>query len=229
MVARPARARRDIASVQRVTILDADDCVGLSKAAMRPFPSLTVALALSAICIAARAQQPDTAALIASQTDAMKAFAMLDGAWRGPAFVLQPDGARLTFVQTERIGPMLGGSIRIIEGRGYDEAGGVRFNAFGIVSFDPATRAYSLHSHAQGHVGDFAFVPTGDGYRWEIPLGPAGSIRYVATVKDGELYEVGDRIVTGREPLRIFEMRLKRIGDVDWPAAGAIAPKSPHQ
>jgi len=51
------------------------------------------------------------------------------------------------------------------------------------------------------------------------------TIRYVATVKDDELYEVGDRIVDGREPLRIFEMRLKRIGDVDWPAAGAIAPK----
>ncbi len=224
MVASPARAGRCIARARRVTILDADDCVGLAKGVMRPFSSPIVALALSAICLAATAQQPDTAALVASQIAAIKAFAMLDGAWRGPAFVLQPDGSRLTFVQTERIGPMLGGSIRIIEGRGYDDAGGVRFNAFGIVSFDPATRAYSLHSHAQGHVGDFAFVPTGDGYRWEIPLGPA-TIRYVATVKDGELYEVGERIVAGREPLRIFEMRLKRIGDVDWPAGGAIAPK----
>ena len=224
MVPRPARAGRGISRVQRVTILDADDCVGLAKAVMHPFPSLIVAFALGATCVAATAQQPDTAALIASQTDAMKAFAMLDGAWRGPAFVLQPDGSRLAFVQTERIGPMLGGSIRIIEGRGYDDAGGVRFNAFAIVSFDPVTRSYSMHSHAVGHVGDFAFVPTGDGYRWEIPLGPV-TIRYVATVKDGELYEVGDRIVDGREPLRIFEIRLKRIGDVDWPAAGTIAPK----
>ena len=53
----------------------------------------------------------------------------------------------------------------------------------------------------QGHVGDFAFVPTGDGYRWEIAIGPA-TIRYVATVKDGELHEVGERIVAGREPLQ---------------------------
>ena len=68
-------------------------------------------------------------------------------------------------------------------------------------------------------------MPTGDGYRWEIPLGPAGTIRYVATVKDGVLHEVGDRVVAGREPLRIFEMTLRRVGDVDWPAAGAIAPK----
>ena len=191
---------------------------------MRQPLSLIVAIVLASLAAEASAQQPDPAALIASQTEAMKAFAMLDGAWRGPASILQPDGSRLAFVQTERIGPMLGGSIRIIEGRGYDDAGATHFNAFGIVSFDPATRSYSLHSHAQGHVGDFAFVPTGDGYRWEIALGPA-TIRYVATVKDGELYEVGERIVAGREPLRIFEMRLKRIGDVDWPAGGAIAPK----
>jgi hypothetical protein len=185
---------------------------------------LLVAFALAAPVLAANAQQPDPAALIAAQTEALKAFAMLDGAWRGPASVLQPDGSRLAFIQTERIGPMLGGSIRVIEGRGYDDAGAVRFNAFAIVSFDPATRSYSMHSHALGHVGDFAFVPTGDGYRWEIPLGPA-TIRYVAVVKDGELHEVGDRVVAGREPLRIFEMRLKRIGDIDWPAAAAIPPK----
>ena len=84
-------------------------------------------------------------------------------------------------MQTERIGPFLGGSVKVIEGRGYADDGAVRFNAFGIVSFDPATRAYTMHSHAQGHVGDFAFVPTADGYRWEIPL-PTGRIRYVATV-----------------------------------------------
>ncbi|MEO7114724.1 MAG: DUF1579 domain-containing protein [Caldimonas sp.] len=191
---------------------------------MRPILSLVIAAAAAFTSVWASAQQPDTAALLSAQTEALKAFAMLDGAWRGPATVIQPDGSRLAFTQTERIGPFLGGSIRVIEGRGYDDSGAVRFNAFGIVSFDPSTRSYSLHSHAQGHVGDFAFVPTGDGYRWEIAIGPA-TIRYVATVKDGELHEVGERIVPGHEPLRIFEMRLKRIGDVDWPAAGAIAPK----
>ena len=191
---------------------------------MRRVLSLAVLAVAAASPFVARAQQPETAALLASQAEAMRAFAMLDGLWRGPATVLQRDGSRLSFVQTERIGPFLGGSIKVIEGRGYDDDGRVRFNAFGIVSFDPATRAYSMHSHAMGHVGDFAFVATGDGYRWEIPLG-AATIRYVATVKDDELHEVGDRIVEGSEPLRIFEMRLKRIGTTDWPAAGAVGPK----
>ncbi|MEO6896381.1 MAG: DUF1579 domain-containing protein [Caldimonas sp.] len=191
---------------------------------MRPILSLVIVGAGAASFAVASAQPRDTVALLAAETEAMKAFSMLDGAWRGPATVIQPDGTRLDFIQTERIGPLLGGSIRVIEGRGYDDNGAVRFNAFAIVSFDPASKSYSLHSHALGHVGDFAFVPTGDGYRWEIPLGPA-TIRYVATVKDGELHEVGERVVAGGAPMRIFEMRLKRIGDVDWPAAGAIAPK----
>jgi hypothetical protein len=186
-------------------------------------PLLAIVLA---VCAADAAAQPvEARALIAGQVEAMRALAMIDGAWRGQASVRQADGGTLSFVQTERIGPFLGGSIRVIEGRGYDDDGGVRFNALGIISYDPKTRAYTMHSHALGRVGDFAFVPTPDGYRWEIPLGAAGAIRYVATVRDGELHEVGDRIVEGREPMRIFEMRLKRIGDTDWPAAGAIQPR----
>ena len=120
--------------------------------------------------------------------------------------------------------PLPRGSIRVIDGRGYDDAGRVTFNAFGIVSYDPVKRSYTLRAHAQGLVGDFAFTATGDGYTWEIPTGP-GTLRYTATVKDGELHEVGDRIAPGREPLRVFDMRLKRIGDTDWPAAGAVSPK----
>ena len=191
---------------------------------MRRISLLLASAGLLVAIAGAAAQQPDTAALVASQVEALKTFAMLDGVWRGPATVSQANGSAFTFTQTERIGPFLGGSIRVIEGRGYDDAGAVRFNAFGIVSFDPQARAYTLHSHAQGHIGDFPFVATGDGYRWEIPIGPA-TLRYTATVKDGELYEIGERIVTGSAPQKVFEMRLKRIGDTDWPAAGAVSPK----
>jgi hypothetical protein len=186
--------------------------------------TLVLAGAAALAPITAAAQPHDAAAVIASQTEAMRALATLDGVWRGPATVSEADGRRVAFVQTERIGPFLGGSIKVIEGRGYADDGAVRFNAFGIVSFDPATRAYTLHSHAQGRVGDFAFVPTADGYRWEIPL-PIGRIRYVATVSGEELHEVGDLLPDGRAPVRIFEMRLKRIGATDWPGAGAVPPK----
>jgi hypothetical protein len=81
-----------------------------------------------------------------------------------------------------------------------------------------------MRSYAQGQVGDFAFVPTDDGYLWEVPAGPI-TIRYVAVIRNGVLREVGDRIQDGKPPQRIFEMNLERIGDTDWPAAGVIGPK----
>ena len=169
------------------------------------------------------AQQHDPAATIAAQKKALEPLAMLDGDWRGPASMTLPDGTVHEFTQTERIGPLLDGSIRVIEGRGYDANGETVFNAFAIVSYDPATQAYTLHSHARGMVGDFAFTPTANGYHWEIPAGPA-TIRYTAVIDGDSFFETGERIVEGQPPMRFFRMDLTRIGGTDWPAAGAVDP-----
>jgi hypothetical protein len=168
--------------------------------------------------------RPDASTLIAAQREAMARLAFMDGVWRGPAWTILPSGEKHAITQTERIGPFLDGSVKVIEGRGYDPDGKVTFNAFGTVSYSPATRSYTLHSHAQGNVGDFVFTPTADGYSWDIPAGSM-TIRYTATIKDGVWKEVGDRITPGKEPARFFEMNLKRVGNTDWPAAGAISPK----
>ena len=42
---------------------------------------------------------------------------------------------------------------------------------------------------------------------------------------DTYVAEPGVGHLAGREPVRVFDMRLKRIGDTDWPAAGAVSPK----
>jgi hypothetical protein len=168
--------------------------------------------------------RPDPAAVIAAQREAMKPLAYMDGIWRGTAWTILPSGNKHTITQTERIGPFLDGSIKVIEGRGYEPDGRVSFNAFGTISYDPAARTYTMHSYAQGNAGDFKLTPTADGYVWEIPAGPA-TIRYTAVVKDGAWREAGDRITPGGEPMRFFEMNLKRVGDTDWPAAGAVNPK----
>ena len=168
--------------------------------------------------------RPDPATLIAAQREAMASLAFMDGVWRGPAWTILPSGEKHSVTQTERIGPFLDGSVKVIEGRGYDADGKVAFNAFGTISYNPATRAYNMHSYAQGNAGDFALKPTPDGYVWEIPAGPM-TIRYTCVVKDGAWREVGDRIAPGKEPVRFFEMNLKRVGDTTWPAAGAISPK----
>lgn len=187
---------------------------------------ITMGLALPAgkTSTAAGQGRPDPAAAIADQRKAMAPLAYMDGIWRGPAWTILQSGEKHTITQTERIGPFLDGSIKVIEGRGYDADGKVGFNAFGIISYNPGTRAYALHSYAQGQVGDFLFKPTADGFVWEIPAGPI-TIRYTAVVKDGAWREVGDRILPGQEPARFFEMNLKRVGSTDWPSAGAVSPK----
>ncbi|MEJ7807098.1 MAG: DUF1579 domain-containing protein [Telluria sp.] len=186
---------------------------------------LAIALATSLVSGPVLAQRPESPqARIAVQRDAMARFAYLDGVWRGPAVTTLPDGTKHTIVQTERIGPFLDGSVKVFEGRGYEADGTVSFNALGTVSYDAAKKVYTLHSNAQGYVGDYVLTPTADGFAWEIPAGPM-TLRYVATIKDGMWRETGDRILPGKEPVRFFEMNLKRIGDTTWPAGGAISPR----
>jgi hypothetical protein len=181
--------------------------------------------ALVGMAATASAQgRPDSAALQAAQREAMAPLAFMDGVWRGPASTTTAPGVTHAVTQTERIGPFLDGSVKVIEGRGYDAEGKVTFNAFGIISYNPATRAYTMRSYAMGQVGDFALQRKPDGFVWEIPAGPM-TIRYTAVVKNGVWHEVGDRIAPDKEPVRFFEMTLKRVGDTYWPTAGAIGPK----
>jgi hypothetical protein len=181
------------------------------------------ALLVGASCVIAQ-ERPDPATLLAAQREAMATFAFMDGVWRGPATTVRLSGDKHAITQTERIGSLLGGTVKVIEGRGYEPDGKTTFNALGIISYNVATKTYSMRSYAMGYSGDFVVQRTSDGFTWEIPAGPS-TIRYNAVVKDGTWTEVGDRIVPGKDPVRFFEMQLRRVGDSDWPGAGAIAPQ----
>ncbi len=176
---------------------------------------------------AAPAQTPpaagpwDPATRLAAQREAMEALAFLDGQWRGRA-VARPGGP---MTQTERVGTLLDGTVRVVEGRGYDADGRTVFNALGIISYDPIGRTYSMHSYAMGYAGDFPLEVRPDGFSWSQPMGPGASVRYTATVRDGEWHETGDRITGDGAPARMLEMRLRRVGDAGWPAEGAVPPR----
>lgn len=168
--------------------------------------------------------RPDPAKLMAAQREAMARLAFMDGVWRGPAWTILPSGEKRSVTQTERVGPFLDGSVKVIEGKGYEADGKVGFNAFATISYNPASRAYTLHTYAQGNVGDFALKLSADGLVWEIPAGPM-TIRHTVVIKDGVWHEVGDLITPGKDPVRFLEINLKRVGDTDWPAGGAVSPK----
>lgn len=186
---------------------------------------LVLVLILGSVAPVASAQgYPDTGPLMAAQREALAKLAFLDGTWRGTARTLLPDGTWHEFTQTERVGPMLDGGVRVIEGRGYEADGSVYFNAFAVVSYDVGKQAYQLRSYARGFVGDFELRLTDDGFAWTIPAGPM-TMEYRATVQDGVWREVGDRVIPGQEPVRFIEMEMRRTGDTDWPAAGAVGPE----
>jgi hypothetical protein len=165
--------------------------------------------------------QHDPAAAVAAQRQAMAPLARMDGVWRGPAWSVTQAGRR-ELTQTERIGTFLDGSVRVIEGRGYNADGSVGFNALGIISFNQATNSYTISSWAQGRNGVFPFRVTADGYEWEVPAGPGITIRYTATVTADTLREVGYLVRGEAPPMQIFEMNLRRVGSTDWPGAGAV-------
>jgi len=146
----------------------------------------------------------------------MAKLAFMRGVWAGPARGTTPDGKPYAVTQTERMGPMLGGDVIVIEGRGYNDDKTTGFNAFAVVSWDPMSKKYELRSYAQGMAGTFELKLTADGYTWEIPAGPGAIVRFTATVKGDTWREVGEYIAGKAPPKKTFEMNLKKVGDTDW-------------
>src|SRR5204863_3103992 len=125
---------------------------------------IAIAALLAVAAAAAHAQHgPNPQELIAQQREALKPLAVMDGVWRGPAWTLLPNGEKRHITQTERIGPFLDGSVKVIEGRGYEADGRVGFNAFGVIFYDSMKKAYGFRSWALGRAGDFKFELVPDG------------------------------------------------------------------
>jgi len=185
------------------------------------------AVALSALAVAsissAAAGASDSVAMLAAQHRSMQPLSIFDGIWRGPARVTLPDGKEVLITQTERVGSFLGETVKVIEGRGYAPDGTSPFNAFAVISYSPQSDKYNFRSYAQGYSGDFPVEVRPDRFTWSIKAGPA-TLRYTATVKDGVWVEIGERLVEGQAPVKIFDMSLRRIGNTDWPSAGAVPP-----
>lgn len=192
---------------------------------------IRVAVVTAAVLLAAAATAKSAAAQVspspngsAEQRAAIARLDRLNGEWRGTAVTNGPGGP-ITLTQTERVGNLLGGSIKLVEGRGYAADGSTQFNALGVISWDARAGRYAFRAYAQGFSGDYPFEVTEDGFKWESPAGPGAKIQYVATIKDGVWHEIGDYVAEGRPPVRYIEMRLTRVGDTRWPAEDPVAPR----
>lgn len=114
--------------------------------------SLAATLQASAEPAEQRERSPEDVR-IAQQQEAMRKFDWMDGEWRGDAFVTTANGRR-KILQTERVGPMLNGTVKVIEGKGTASDGTVAFNALAIVSYEPDSKTYTWRSYAwpRGHL-----------------------------------------------------------------------------
>ena len=189
---------------------------------IRPFllvaaASMSTLLAPSSIAQVAR---PDSAALVAEQREAMERVAWMDGIWRGTVTSSTP-GGEVTLTQTERVGTMADGTVRLVEGRGFVEDGSLEFNAVGMIAFDARADEYVMTTSARGMTSRPWFRPTPEGFEWGFEAGPA-KIRYVAVHANGVWTEEGFMAVEGQAERKFLTMRLQRLGDTDWPNAGAV-------
>jgi hypothetical protein len=177
------------------------------------------------VCAAPVAAQAPNAGLLAKQEAAMKALAFLDGEWRGLAQAYEPGGV-LNMTQTERSGTLLGGTIRLIEGRSFDDDGKTIFNAFAVISYDVPRSRYSITSHASGYSTTAELKVRADGFSWEIPAGPGAKVEFEATVARGIWTEIGHYVGADGTRRKTFDMRVERIGATARPAGGDARPKA---
>lgn len=182
---------------------------------------------MMAVCILISgevAAQPNEKAAVEKQKEVIKPLAWMDGIWRGDAWIILPSGERVEMTQTERIGPLLGGAVKVVEGRSYDSDGKTVFNALGVFAYDAQKQKMMFHSYAQGRIGDFEVDIRDNGYAWTIPAGGT-EIRYTATITNDTWHEQGESVSAGRTPFKFFEMNLRRIGNSKWPYESAVPPK----
>ncbi len=157
------------------------------------------------------------------RAEAMVKLSFMRGVWAGSAEGTDRAGP-YKVKQVERVGPMLGGDILVIEGRGYRDDGSTGFNAFAVVSYDPRAQKYEMRSYAQGNAGTFELKLTDHGYVWEVPAGPNAIVRFTATIEGDRWREVGEYIASGQPPRQTVEMDLKKVGDTDWPLGNPVPP-----
>jgi hypothetical protein len=147
---------------------------------------------------------------------AQAAMARLDfmvGRWKGDAWQ-QRGPQRVQTQMLEVVEKKLNGAVLQVEGRGTVEVSGgperVVHHAFGIISFDPMSRTYSLRSYLNnGLSGDFALTLIDGGVSWSRTV-PGGSIRNTARYTADEWHEIGEFSRDGATWTQVMELRLKR-------------------
>lgn len=151
---------------------------------------------------------PDAAA-------AMQQLAFLEGEWEGTGrMAMGPgDASEFSIRETARWGA--GKSVLVLDGLGVERLpdGTQRpvHQAFAVLSWDPASRAFRVRAYRAGG-GEVEAVPdvTDHGLVWGFTDPRGARIRFTVTVEDGVWHEVGEFSRDGATWQQFLEMELER-------------------
>lgn len=137
------------------------------------------------------------------------------GRWVGDAWSMRGPGNRVETKMTETVERKLGGVVLQVEGLGVVPAtdsapARVVHNALAVISFDPATGAYSMRSYiTTGQYGDFVLNRIPGGVSWTVEV-PGGRVRNTAHIAGDTWHEIGEFSRDGTNWSQTMEMNLRR-------------------
>ncbi len=152
-----------------------------------------------------------------NRKEAMKKLDFMAGQWKGEGWMMDREGNKNAFTQTEDINWKMDGELMLIEGLGksYDasvQEEKVIHNALATISYNPQTGNYDFQSYVAGRGSGTAVGKVLDEhtFQWELSV-PHGKIRYTITISEKEQwYEIGEYSPDGQAWNQFFEMTLAK-------------------
>jgi hypothetical protein len=167
---------------------------------------------------------PQVSRRLLAQQEAMKTLGFLDGEWRGTVKTLRKTGWT-SMVQTERVGAMLDGAVKLIEVRSYEADGRLAFDALRVISYNPEKKIYEMRSYQNGSVRDYELETAANGIAWSVGSNGKTGTRYETVVKNGVWTETATRFPAKGESETYLSVTVKRMRAGTWPEAGALLAK----
>jgi hypothetical protein len=158
------------------------------------------------------AQMPDPTA----NKEAMKKLSVWLGQWKGEGSMQMGPGAAKKSLVDEKIEMKLDGTIMVVEGIGKNidpttKQETVVHNAFGIISYDVASKAYKFKTYTkEGRSTDAYFnIIAESKYEWGFDF-PGGKYKYTITLDPVKKIwnEIGEYSRDGATWMKTFEMNL---------------------